>query len=102
MPSTYVFLIDPHVKSPTFSSALLQDHPTLQMLDELTRLSSLEMGLQRKTELLSTLKLELVRLLGGQKEKDLRYVEMEEELHQVAGEKHATENAMQAKVCVCI
>lgn len=72
------------------------------MLDELSRLSSLEMGLQRKTELMSTLKLELVQLLEGQREKDLRYVEMEEQLQQVSGEKGATEDAMQTKVCVCV
>ena len=72
------------------------------MLDELTRLSSLEMGMQRKTELLGSLKMELVELLKGQREKDLQYVEMEEALHQVAGEKSANEDAMQAKVCVCV
>ena len=72
------------------------------MLDELMRLSSIEMGMQRKTQLLGSLKMELVQLLKGQREKDLRYVEMEEALHQVAGEKSASENAMQSKVCVCV
>ena len=55
------------------------------------------MELQKKSEIMNNLKLELVQLLQNQREKDLRYVEMEESLDTARMNK-SIEDHLQIKV----
>ena len=75
----------------------LKDHPAIKLLDDLTTLSAAEIELQKKTEILNNLKVELIQLLQNQREKDLRYVEMEETLDK-AELNRSLEDHLQLKV----
>jgi chromosome segregation ATPase len=74
-----------------------KDHPAIKLLDDLTTLSAAEIELQKKTEILNNLKVELIQLLQNQREKDLRYVEMEETLDK-AELNRSLEDHLQLKV----